>query len=357
MHLFAVSLPRDLFDMTPANPEPALTRDAVQHKGDEQITLLWRLWRVFGRFYWARRLLGKYFGSVSLAARRHGKISLAARRHGKTSLAARRHGKTSLAARRHGKTSLAAGNHGKTSDFQLQPAQPALFSSAAIEPSVAALHRDAVAFGFNLAPEMVAAISDFAHTTPLIQENYPERDFSYTDCQSGAFSDGAPIPLAYAKNARLCPEVMAIVNDPVILEIAARYLGFRPKYFRDRLWFSFTGNHDLATRRQMNQTVDFHFDLPGSQFTFFYISFYLSDVDLQSGAHTLIKGSHRKKPLWLKLGSSRRSVDALAKVYGKDFDTVISGPAGTGFLEDASCYHRALAPISRERLMLQIRYF
>ena len=150
---------------------------------------------------------------------------------------------------------------------------------------------------------------------------------------------------------------MAIVNDPVILEIATRYLGFRPKYFRDRLWFSFPGNYDVSLRRHMNQTVDFHFDLPGSQFTFFYASFYLSNVDENSGPHTMIKGSHRQKPFNMKLSRSRRSEVEINGAYGPEKEIIITGKAGTGFLEDASCYHRALAPTKHERLMLQIRYF
>ena len=220
-----------------------------------------------------------------------------------------------------------------------------------------ALKKDAIAFDCNLPLETVTAISTFARETALIQENYTERNFSYQDCGNGFFSDGAPIPLAYVKNARLCPEVLAIINDPVILEIATRYLGFRPKYFRDRLWFSFAGNYDVDLRRRMNQTVDFHFDLPGSQFTFFYASFYLSDVDENSGAHTMIRGSHRSKPLKIKLSRSRCSEVAINEVYGRENEVMITGKAGTGFLEDASCYHRALAPTQRERLMLQIRYF
>ena len=107
----------------------------------------------------------------------------------------------------------------------------------------------------------------------------------------------------------------------------------------------------------MNQTVDFHFDLPGSQFTFFYASFYLSDVDENSGAHTMIRGSHRFKPFKMKLSRSRCSEEAINKAYGHEQEIIITGTAGTGFLEDASCYHRALAPTQRERLMLQIRYF
>ena len=279
----------------------------VRHKPDAPVTMIWHLWRLAGRFYWARRVLGKFFG-------------------------------------------LRDG-------FRGQIVQSTLFPLTNIDHALDALHTDAVAFGLDLPAERVAAIAEFAHHTELTQENYADRSFSYADIQQGTFADGAAIPIAYAKNARLCPDIMAIVNDPLILEIGARYLGYRPKYFRDRLWFSFTGAHDLALRRQMNQTVDFHFDLPGNQFTFFYVSFYLTDVDAQSGAHTMIKGSHRNKPLWFKLGSSRRSTQALENVYGKNFDTLIEGHAGTGFFEDASCYHRALAPQARDRLMLQIRYF
>ena len=279
----------------------------VRYKPDKQVSVFWRLWGFVGRFYWFRRALGKFFGIKA--------------------------------------------------HFRARAAQSANFPDLDIERAVNALHQDAIAFGLNLSAASVTAIREFAHRTELMQENYADRVFSYADCRHGAFADGAPIPLAYAKNAQFCPQIMAIIHDPAIIEIGTRYLGYRPKYFRDRLWFSFTGSHDLALRRQMNQTVDFHFDLPTDQFTFFYVSFYLSDVDVKSGAHTMVKGSHHSKPLRMKLGRSRCSADALEKVYGKEFDTLIEGPAGTGFFEDASCYHRALAPTERERLMLQIRYF
>ena len=280
---------------------------SLQHRKDEKASPLWVLWRVLGRFYWARWALGKLLGLRNR--------------------------------------------------YQAQNAVSPIFPDLSITDAVSALQIDAIAFGCNLPSATVDAISTFAHKTALVQENYIERDFTYPDCATGYFSDGAPIPLAYAKNARQCPEVMTIVNDPAILEIATRYLGFRPKYFRDRLWFSFAGNYDVGLRRQMNQTVEFHFDLPGSQFTFFYASFYLSDVDENSGAHTMVRGSHRLKPLSMKLSRSRRSEAAISKVYGHENEIIITGSAGTGFFEDASCYHRALAPTQRERLMLQIRYF
>ena len=49
--------------------------------------------------------------------------------------------------------------------------------------------------------------------------------------------------------------------------------------------------------------------------------------------------------------------DAEAReTYGPEAERLIEGPAGSGFLEDTSCYHKALAPVSADRLMLQFRY-
>jgi hypothetical protein len=43
-------------------------------------------------------------------------------------------------------------------------------------------------------------------------------------------------------------------------------------------------------------------------------------------------------------------------VYGRDAERVMEGAAGFGFLEDSSCYHKALPPLSGDRLILQLRY-
>ncbi len=123
--------------------------------------MIWHLWRLVGRFYWARRLLGKLFGLRS--------------------------------------------------GFRKQVVQSAIFPLTNIDQALEALHKDAVAFGLDLPPERVAAIAEFAHHTELTQENYADRSFSYADIQHGAFADGAAIPLAYALISTLiCPAISSL---------------------------------------------------------------------------------------------------------------------------------------------------
>ena len=110
----------------------------------------------------------------------------------------------------------------------------------------------------------------------------------------------------------------------------------------------------MAERETAQQTVRFHYDVHG--YNFIYVNFYLQDTDERTGAHVLIEASHHdKKPRHL-LGSARLDDDQAYRDYGANRIRVMRGPAGTGFFEDTTCYHKALAPIDQPRLMLQIRY-
>jgi hypothetical protein len=101
------------------------------------------------------------------------------------------------------------------------------------------------------------------------------------------------------------------------------------------------------------QTVDYHFDVDG--YSFVYANFYITAVDRTSGAHAYIRGSHKRKPWWMLLHSANQTDDAVLEYFGKDNEVIVEGAAGYGFLEDASCYHKAIPPRAAERLMLQIR--
>jgi hypothetical protein len=87
-----------------------------------------------------------------------------------------------------------------------------------------------------------------------------------------------------------------------------------------------------------------------------YANFYLVDTTARNGAHVLIEGSSRRKR-WRHLIGAARLADAEAlAAYGRDAERVMEGTAGFGFLEDSSCYHKALPPLSGDRLILQLRY-
>ncbi|MGD1808298.1 hypothetical protein ACP6PL_23085 [Dapis sp. BLCC M126] len=57
------------------------------------------------------------------------------------------------------------------------------------------------------------------------------------------------------------------------------------------------------------------------------------------------------------LGSARVSEEVIHQNYYLTDIVTIEGKAGKCFLEDASCFHKALAPIENDRLFLQLRYF
>jgi hypothetical protein len=148
--------------------------------------------------------------------------------------------------------------------------------------------------------------------------------------------------------------VRRVADDPFVLSVLARYMGYVPSRRTIRLIWSFVCDAADETRLSEGQTVAYHFDV--ESYNFVYANYYLTDVSVRSGAHTMIVGSHDDKPLsWLFGPASRSDADIRAH-YAADREIVIEGKAGLGFVQDASCYHRALAPVEHDRLMLQIRY-
>lgn len=92
-------------------------------------------------------------------------------------------------------------------------------------------------------------------------------------------------------------------------------------------------------------------------YNFVYVNIYLVDVDEHGGAHVMVLGSHDDKPTRWLLGSARRGDASIEVHYGQERIRTIVGPAGTGFIQDSSCYHKVLAPRDRDRIMLHIRYY
>jgi hypothetical protein len=139
-----------------------------------------------------------------------------------------------------------------------------------------------------------------------------------------------------------------------LLAAVTEYLGYSPIGVHTRILHSPVVDGPIGARRSV-QTIDYHFDV--HSYNFVYANFYLTDVEVTSGAHEMVLGSHVDKPTNWLFGTARRTDDEILAYYGPHRVKTIVGPAGTGFLQDSSCYHRVLAPSSRERLMLHIRYY
>ena len=139
-----------------------------------------------------------------------------------------------------------------------------------------------------------------------------------------------------------------------LLEIAKKYLG-SVKKIDIRLTYSTVVNLEDAQREKYRQTVNWHYDV--HDLNFLYAFFYISGANRLSGSHEVIKKSHKKKMFFKHLvGSVIQSDYDLRNYYDNENFFTIEGLPGEGFIEDTSCFHRALKPIEQPRLCLQVRY-
>lgn len=219
---------------------------------------------------------------------------------------------------------------------------------------VEALERESAHIGLELASETVDAIVTACRALPLRQW-FTMRQFRFDDVHAGRLADGSPALIADVLGVDGIAAARAVAHSPRILSALERYMHYRPIGVDVRVLASFAGDFSDDTWRTYGQTLDFHFDV--HSYNFIYANYYLTDVDATSGAHVMVHGTHRDKPLPWLFGQARRSDDEVGRVYPAENVRTIAGPRGLGFLQDSSCYHKALPPKTRDRLMLHIRYY
>ncbi len=216
---------------------------------------------------------------------------------------------------------------------------------------VAEMRSQSYSLGPSLGQAAVAELQRSAHTLAL---HFNEADVGTYEALSQAPQRRSNLALATIRNSARLPLIRAIAGDAFLIEAASLFLGYRPTEVSTWFFWSLANHLSDDERRAASQTIDYHFDVNG--FNFLYVNFYLLDTDDMNGAHALIAGSARNKPMRHLLGSARLGDAEARETYGTGAERVIEGPAGSGFLEDTSCYHKALAPVSADRLMLQLRY-
>jgi hypothetical protein len=87
-----------------------------------------------------------------------------------------------------------------------------------------------------------------------------------------------------------CPTIQAIIHDPKLIKIATKYLKVTPVFMGARLWWSHADApaYDLKRAGQA-----FHYDIDDYKGLRFF--FYLTNVDETSGAHVIVRGSHKNR--------------------------------------------------------------
>lgn len=240
-----------------------------------------------------------------------------------------------------------------------RPRRESIFHGFDANRSVEELRKDGISLDLNLPPDLVAEIHGLACRLPL-QNSVRSRPFLKSEvAEGGRLIDGQMVSLGTAYKRRkgelLKHEcVSQIVNDPVLLEIVSRYLGYWPKRLSDlELYWSFATKLSFEEQMRQGNAIDYHYDLHG--FNFVMVAFYLTDTDRTSGAHMMFKKSHKKKTLPM-LFSYSQPADVLRRHYGSENETMIEGKAGRGFVMDNSTYHRATTPETADRLLLRLVY-
>tara|TARA_R110002126_G_scaffold47512_42_gene133220 strand:+ start:1071 stop:1889 length:819 start_codon:yes stop_codon:yes gene_type:complete len=216
------------------------------------------------------------------------------------------------------------------------------------------LEKDAILLGLELSEDAASQLLELAETADIYSLGQIEPAIHGLDRINAhnAASD-RPVCLATIKSPELDALCSRIARNPGLLGRVRDYMG-GIREINMRLEWSLVVDADYAWRERQNQTVTYHYDVFGYNFT--YAFFYLTPTDKSSGGHELIRGSHLRKPAGTYLSSIQPDHDRLVDYYGADKVAIIEGPPRSGFIEDTSCFHRARPAETAPRLALQIRY-
>jgi Phytanoyl-CoA dioxygenase (PhyH) len=150
---------------------------------------------------------------------------------------------------------------------------------------------------------------------------------------------------------RDCLSVERLMHDPKIVDVARRFLGAEPIFLKSQIYWTIPDGTAEGNALAAAEGGRFHYDLADIKAVTIFV--YLSDVDERCGPHVVIRGSHKRHTPRQIL---RRFIDDdyARRTYGDRIHTV-TGPRGTGWFEDITCYHKQ-SPAEQPRCMLYLIY-
>jgi uncharacterized protein YcgL (UPF0745 family) len=233
------------------------------------------------------------------------------------------------------------------------PSEPTLFQNINVDIVVDSLKRDGFYLGINLPKEIVQEIVIFALSSPCYSYLNTKLGFYYQQKEwAESYYQKKIIMANYFNTSLLCNAIKKLQNDPKLLAIASKYLEGKPVHQGNLMWWSFVG--DATVREKSKAFQMFHYDRDDYRFLKFF--FYLTNVDVLSGPHVCVRGSHKQKKISHLLLPKRETDEEIINSYGKESLVTICGQAGFGFVEDTFCFHKGATPINRDRLILQIEF-
>jgi phytanoyl-CoA dioxygenase PhyH len=217
-----------------------------------------------------------------------------------------------------------------------------------------ALERDALWAGLRLRPQVLTQLREALEDKPCYGFGQPQYAFRNADKREAEKRFNKTfLQSHYYGLEHIHPAFKQLPDDPVLKKIVRDYFQCEPVWTGTRVWWSYATNASEDERRAFGQA--FHYDV--DDYLALNVFIYLTDVDMDAGAHVFVRGSHRFKRLRHLLRPVRtRTDEEIEQVYGKGRVESLCGPAGFGFVEDPFCFHKALHPHRSDRLVLQVRF-
>ncbi|HEV7371455.1 hypothetical protein [Arenibaculum sp.] len=243
-----------------------------------------------------------------------------------------------------------------TRESREEPAAPTVFADVDEAAVLGDLKREGLHRGLRLPDGLVGEIRAFALATPCYAGTTRDVSFLPEHHEEAELSCGRPILVGhYLDRVSDCPAIGALSRDPGLQRIAAGYLGRPPVPVATRLWWSFPSTPASEADLHQASQERLHFDLDDwGQLKFF---FYLTDVDEGAGPHVYLRGSHAVRRLAHQFSPFvGLSTETVLRSYGRENLTVLTGPAGTGIVEDPFGFHTGTLARERRRLILELSF-
>ncbi|MDO6461824.1 phytanoyl-CoA dioxygenase family protein [Granulosicoccaceae sp. 1_MG-2023] len=221
-----------------------------------------------------------------------------------------------------------------------------------------ALRRDGVAHGLSLSGEDLSGLLQFAATHCLYGDRLTRFRFMPGERSAAERLAGKPFQQAQygIEELEADPHVQALADDPLVRHLVREYFGHDGVLAATRMFWSYPVSDEHHPYDPLLNSTHYHYDL--DDYGCLRVFIYLTDVDVSAGAHRYIRGSHRRKPFLQKLIASHslRREEELEKHYLRSDAVTVTAPAGSVFIEDASVFHEATRPLSKERLLMQLTF-
>lgn len=202
--------------------------------------------------------------------------------------------------------------------------------------------------GYRIMPEPltvaeVAGLREFAFSHQAIGDDMR----TLYDIKPDAIPEGQARFSWWMHDLAACDVVQRLLLHGPYCAIAQQYLGCRPVLAHISLFLDrpFAGNFE---------PYSYHYDNEGPGFLKFF--FYLTDVEVGTGAHYFIAGTqNHTKPAPFSRAAIYREED-LFRHYSRNREVVVVGSAGTVLAEDTAGFHRGSKIERNYRLMMQFEF-